>query len=58
MNVELFFLMHRKGQFVTEGPFVHGESAQKARDAHRFTAHKYDIVVVELPCTIWEFNDN
>lgn len=56
MKITLYFLWHTKGGYVAEGPFVDGEAAQEARLAKIYSSHKYDIVTVELPCAVWEFN--
>ena len=56
MKVYLYFLWLRKGGFAAEGPFVDSDAAKAAREAHRFTADKYDIVEVELPAKVWYFN--
>jgi hypothetical protein len=54
----LYFLQHRKGGYIAEGPFIDGESAQKARSVHDFTNKNYDIVFAVLPVEVWEYNDN
>lgn len=56
MKITLYFLWHIKGGYAAEGPFVDSEAAETARSVHRFSAGKYDIVTVELPCEVWEFN--
>lgn len=56
MKITLYFLWHRKGGYAAEGPFIDSEAAEDARTAHAFSADRYDIVTVELPCAVWEFS--